>query len=523
MSAPAVEPGTKLAERFRVEDRVAEQDGAILWKAIDEVLARPVAVHTFSDSYARTSEVVMAARAASRLSDPRLTQVFDAAEEEQLSYVVSEWVTGETLADLLAAGPLEPERAAALVAEAAEALAHAHEAGLAHLCLRPSKLIWTSGSTVKVLGVGIDAALGDLSSDDPAGDDAAGLGRLLYAGLTGHWPGPSDGPVGLPPAPTTPDGQICTPRQVTAGIPGYLDGITVRAALPAALRGQEPLVSPADVAEALGSVPRPSPVPIATLPPSVHLGPRGGNDDIRFEMSQPMPRTMSRPMDPVRQHPHGPPTMPPSMPGPHQRRPQRPAMVNRAIMTVVVLVVMAVVGIGAWTLGRSIAGPTASKAEPTVSATPTAKPTPVKASSAKDFDPKGTDGGENPEYTRNAIDDKSGTEWHTDTYNTAEFGRLKDGVGLMLDMGKSVKVSEVTVTFAKASGAKAEIRVGDSPDLDALKTVAKQSNASGKTTFKPTEAASGQYVLIWFTRLPADQGRFRGTIYDVVVYSPGSA
>ncbi|PZG23835.1 hypothetical protein C1I98_36120 [Spongiactinospora gelatinilytica] len=211
------------------------------------------------------------------------------------------------------------------------------------------------------------------------------------------------------------------------------------------------------------------------------------------------------------------------MPGPHQRRPQRPGMVNRAIMTVVVLVVMAVVGIGAWTLGRSIAGPTASKAEPTVSATPTAEPTPVKASSAKDFDPKGTDGGENPEYTRNAIDGKSGTEWHTDTYNTAEFGRLKDGVGLMLDMGKSIKVSEVTVTFAKASGAKAEIRVGDSPDLDALKTVAKQSNASGKTTFKPTAAASGQYVLIWFTRLPADQGRFRGTIYDVVVYSPGSA
>lgn len=47
-STSAVEPGTRLAERFRLEDRVSESDGATLWKAIDEILARPVAVHTFA-------------------------------------------------------------------------------------------------------------------------------------------------------------------------------------------------------------------------------------------------------------------------------------------------------------------------------------------------------------------------------------------------------------------------------------------------------------------------------------------
>ena len=77
MSTSAVEPGTRLAERFRLEDRVTESDGATLWKAIDEILARPVAVHTFSPDFPRVHEVVTAARAASRLTDPRLTQVFD--------------------------------------------------------------------------------------------------------------------------------------------------------------------------------------------------------------------------------------------------------------------------------------------------------------------------------------------------------------------------------------------------------------------------------------------------------------
>ncbi|MDF5756152.1 serine/threonine protein kinase [Spongiactinospora sp. TRM90649] len=517
MSAPAVEPGSKLAERFRVEDRVAEQDGATLWKAIDEVLARPVAVHTFDESYPRTSEVVTAARAASRLSDPRLTQVFDAAEEDGLSYVVSEWVTGETLADMVAAGPLDPERAAALVGEAAEALAHAHEAGLAHLCLRPTKLVWTSGSTVKVLGVGIDAALAGLVSDDPAGEDAAGLGRLLYAGLTAHWPADGDS-GGLPPAPTTQDGHACTPRQVTAGIPGYLDAVTVRAALPSALRGQAPLASPAEVADALAGVPRPAPVPIATLPPSV---PVPAEQDVRFEMSRPAAEPMQR--QPT-QH-----TTPAHQQYPAARGQYPPARggggtLNRAVMTIVVLVVMAAVGIGAWTLGRNIAGgPETPKARATTSSTPTAKPEAVRASGAKGFDPKGDDREENTDLARNAIDGKPSTEWHTQSYASAEFGRLKDGVGLLVDMGKSVKVSEVSVTFAKASGAAAEIRVGDSPELGSLKTVAKREDASGKTTFTAEEVTSGQYVLIWFTRLPAYQGEFRGTIYDVVVYSPGSA
>ncbi|SEG78460.1 hypothetical protein SAMN05444920_104606 [Nonomuraea solani] len=503
-STSAVEPGTRLAERFRLEDRVSESEGATLWKAIDEILARPVAVHTFDASFPRIHEVVTAARAASRLTDPRLTQVFDAAEDDKASYVVSEWVTGESLTDLLASGPLEPDRAAGLVAEAAEALAHAHEAQLYHLCLQPSHLVWTSGSTVKVLGVAVDAAMYGLTTDQPALDDAEGLGRLLYAGLTGHWPGDEE-EGGLPAAPMI-DGHFCSPRQVTAGVPSYLDTVTVRACLPESRRGQGALTSPAAVAEALADVARPMPIPI-TYPSTPAVASASHTEGL----------------DIAHRQQHTPPPLPPV-----PRRPSNSgggSTLNRVLMTLVVLLVIAAVGVGAWTIGRSLGSPTASQtasASPTSSASASAEVQTVKPDKASGFDPLGG-GDEKSNIAKLAIDGKPSTLWKTETYTSTDLGRLKDGVGLLLDMGKSVQISDVVATLSEASGANVELKVGDSPELNSLKTVVTKKNAAGKTTLAPEQPVTGQYVLIWFTRVPMDAGTFHGTIYEVVVHSPGTA
>ena len=85
--------------------------------------------------------------------------------------------------------------------------------------------------------------------------DTIALGRMLYALLTGYWPG--DEPTALPPAPRH-KGQVCTPRQVRAGVPAVLDAITYRAlqgqAADAPLRAQ----TPAGLAMALSMVQRPS-------------------------------------------------------------------------------------------------------------------------------------------------------------------------------------------------------------------------------------------------------------------------
>ncbi|MFD0851849.1 AMP-binding protein, partial [Actinomadura adrarensis] len=58
MSTSVIEPGTRLAGRYRLEKRIRDTGGSALWKAIDEILARAVAVRTFDPDFPRVHEVV---------------------------------------------------------------------------------------------------------------------------------------------------------------------------------------------------------------------------------------------------------------------------------------------------------------------------------------------------------------------------------------------------------------------------------------------------------------------------------
>ena len=283
MSTYTSEPGTRLAGRYRLVDQFSSGTGWTYWKATDETLARSVTVLTFAAGFPRITETVTAARAASRLGDPRFSQVFDVEDGEELAYVVLEWVAAESLLDMLSEGPLEPPRAAALMVEAARAIAAAHEIGLTHLRLDPACLHWTAGGGVKIAGLGIDAALagpaltasGD-GADDPELTDTRDLARLLYAALTGYWPGQPgfDGsasgpppqaakPALLPPAPENGSG-LCTPRQVSAGVPAGVDDVTCRALFQQPNRHGPALSTAASFADALASAAPPLPLPFAT-------------------------------------------------------------------------------------------------------------------------------------------------------------------------------------------------------------------------------------------------------------------
>lgn len=259
MSTSIIEPGSRLAGRYRLQERVSETGGSTLWKALDEILARPVAVRTFDPDVPNAREVVTAARKASRLTDPRLTQVFDADDSGDSAYVVSEWASGETLEEMLAdRGPLEPGRAATLLHEAAEAIAAAHAAGLAHLRLRPRDLLWTTGGTVKLLGIAVHAVLAESDAADPdnaALEDTRGIGRMLYAALTAHWPGDT-GQSSLPAAPADDNGTPFPPRQVRAGVPQALDALVCCALDTHVPEGRQALATPAELAKALAGVPR---------------------------------------------------------------------------------------------------------------------------------------------------------------------------------------------------------------------------------------------------------------------------
>jgi F5/8 type C domain len=537
MSTYTSEPGTRLAGRYRLVDQVSSGTGWTYWKATDETLARSVTVLTFATGFPRIAETVTAARAASRLGDPRFSQVFDVEDGEELAYVVLEWVSAESLLDMLSEGPLDPARAAALMVEAARAIAAAHDIGLAHLRLDPACLHWTAGGGVKIVGLGIDAALTGADpktlaapgegADDPELIDTRDLARLLYAALTGYWPsqpgpaGPVPGPPPpaarpalLPPAPQNGSG-LCTPRQVSAGVPAGVDDVTCRALFQQPNRHGPALSTAAMFADALASAAPPMPLPFASGAAPVTRAERIAHG----------------------YQPDGPPgAYPPEampIPGPHprpgggRRPPGQRSAAARAVIGAVIVLVLAAVGMAAWSISRSLrhsaAPPPARTHSPSQSA---AAAIPLRPVSAAVYNPLGSNGDDDPADAPKAIDGDASTFWHTSYYLGHQFGNLKKGTGLILDMGRPVRLSQVRVQFGASCCARVVIEVGNSDTVSAaaLSTftpVQGSSAAHGNTTFDVTKQVTGRYVLIWITDLPplaGNPGKYETMIYNVTVH-----
>ncbi|MEW2356112.1 AMP-binding protein [Spirillospora sp. NPDC029432] len=547
MSTSVIEPGTRLAGRYRLEKRIKESGGSSFWKAIDEILARAVAVRTFDPDFPRIAEVVTSARAASRLTDPRLTQVFDADDSGESAYVVSEWVAGETLEQMLQKAPLEPGRAATLLYEAAEAIAAAHEAGLAHLCLSPRDLVWTTGGTVKVLGIATDAVLADRYSDEPARRDVESLGGMLYAALTAHWPGDPERSA-LPAAPEA-DGSVKAPRQVQAGVPYAVDAIVCRC-LGIEVAGQEPLADPAELAKALRGVPR-TPLPLfAGLGSAQPPAPARHNTQARTQHVPPPARPAER-QAPGRgqrsaqhQHPQQGGRRQPAQQGRAQRGPQHgsqhgppPAVGtrgtmpasprpggfrtgNRALLGVAAAALTVIVGLGAWAIGSS--GSSGEGERPGATDQPrasrSAAPQAGRLDVANVFEAeKSSRGRHDTTIGKNLnvlTDGRNGEIWETQTYAGPDFGKLAEGLGVVLDMGRNVEVSSVKVA-TPAGGGNIQIKVGAQRDIGSMAAFASQSPNAGETTFKGSARPTGRYVLVWFTQLPSPP---KGKMSEITVY-----
>ena len=165
--------------------------------------------------------------------------------------------------------------------------------------------------------------------------------------------------------------------------------------------------------------------------------------------------------------------------------------------------------------GHRSSSPSASKS-PSPAATPApAVLTPVSAAA---FGPGGTATGDNPSQAAAAIDGSTSTFWPTNWYATAAFAGLQSGTGLLIDLGRTETIDSVQLTLGAATGADLEMRVGNTPALADLTTVARASDAGGTVPLKPTTPAQGRYVLIWFTQLPPDSsGTFQADVYNVSV------
>ncbi|HEX6499461.1 MAG TPA: protein kinase [Micromonosporaceae bacterium] len=214
MSVPQV-----LGGRYRLVERLGSGGMSVVWRGHDAILDRFVAVKVLSARYAAEpgfrQRIRAEAQAAARLSHPHVANVHDFGESpsatgERIPYVVMELLSGPTLAERLAAGPMQPNVAVRVCAQVASALAAAHAQGLVHCDVKPGNIVLTPDGA-KVVDFGIAAVAGQRHDSGgtvlgtpaylaperlgggsvlPASDVYA-LGLVLYRALTGDLPWPA--------------------------------------------------------------------------------------------------------------------------------------------------------------------------------------------------------------------------------------------------------------------------------------------------------------------------------------------
>lgn len=157
---PKAGAGRLLAGRYRLTREVGRGGMGVVWQARDEVLGRDVAVKRVGMlPGADAPDVARAereARLAAGLNHPHVVAVFDLALDGDEQWLVMEYVPGRTLNQLVAEeGPLDPDRAAGFLVQAADALAAAHAIGIVHRDVKPSNILVTDEGLVKITDFGI--------------------------------------------------------------------------------------------------------------------------------------------------------------------------------------------------------------------------------------------------------------------------------------------------------------------------------------------------------------------------------
>jgi hypothetical protein len=478
--------GEVLADRYQLEEHINDDSvGRQIWRGVDVILRRPVAVVLRYPGGDSAMEMLQAAVTASRVVHPNLVGVYDAIDEGERAYVVREWVEGAALREIVASGPLDAERGTTIAHAVAAAVAAVHATGMAHGNVHPGTVLIDHDGRV---------VLADARADGTASaiGDVRAVGGVLYFALTGHWPQAEAGPTALPDAVRDSSGALASPRQSRAGVPDYLDALTMDLL--------DPRIEP-PTAELLAA----------------ELGRLDSAADERFfDETGPLRFTGEERAEPPR---------------PNGRKIAIGAAALAAISLVALLVLVPLLGDGDGANPRANgAPPSAGNTEPSGANTGEGGTQVSQLSPAlvRVVDPKGRDPGEVRDEER--VDDGDvNTAWETDKYDdNFKVGGFKEGMGILIDLGAEHRVSDVQVELS-ARGASGEIRAGtinpgQSPTDDKRIyqefTPVGQPIADGGTTmafggFDPNKTY--RYLLFWISSMPRVSGGYQIGIQEIVV------
>jgi len=156
-------PGALFDGRYRIVGRLGQGGMARVFLAQDESLHRQVAVKVLADRHSDDPHFIerfqREARAAARLNHPNIVQVYDQSQTAGMSYIVQEYVEGETLKDLIRReSPIEPRRAITIGLQILAALRVAHQQGVIHRDVKPQNILVQPDGKIKVADFGIASA-----------------------------------------------------------------------------------------------------------------------------------------------------------------------------------------------------------------------------------------------------------------------------------------------------------------------------------------------------------------------------
>ncbi|MDQ0404982.1 MULTISPECIES: protein kinase family protein [unclassified Streptomyces] len=492
-SPPELHSGHKLARRYRLEECVTRLDGFSSWRAVDEKLRRAVGVHILPTDHTRARSVLAAARSSALLGDPRFVQVLDAVEDNDLVYVVHEWLPDATeLTALLASGPLEVYDAYQMVSQVSSAMAAAHREGLAHLRLSPNAVLRTSSGQWRIRGLAVNAALRGISSASPQRTDTEAIGALLYATLTQRWPYETDahGLAGLPK-----DIGLIPPDQVRAGVHRGLSELAMRALAndgATASRHEAPCTTPEELVKAIGEMPRiRPPEPSYTAPPDYQ---RTAYQQGAYGRPAPRPGATQAVQAP---------------PPPLQSR------TGKALKWSVSALLIAALGLGSWQLADALMERGGKSDDQNQTQTTDGddknddqtKPVkPISVQGAQEYIAEGQ--AQAPGDVAKTYDGDSSTFWRTKRYNEGPtLAPYKPGVGIVYDLGSPQELSAATISLRytgdhTAVHLYATDSLSPSTGIDGMKEIGTATATGTSLTLTASKPIKTQYVLLWITAVP---------------------
>lgn len=215
--------GHLLSDRYRIKSRIGGGGMANVYLGYDIILKRDVAIKVLRPEFANDPEFIerfdREAQAATSLSHPNIVSIYDVGEEDNILYIVMEYVDGPTLKEyVMNNGPLQVEEALDIMEQLTSAIQHAHETGLIHRDIKPQNVLIDRNGKVKITDFGIAVALSAtaltqtnsvlgsvhyLSPEQARGgkatklSDIYSLGIVFYELLTGQLPFTGQSPVSI--------------------------------------------------------------------------------------------------------------------------------------------------------------------------------------------------------------------------------------------------------------------------------------------------------------------------------------